>query len=182
MPTIDLEKLDEKGLPRPNETCTKCKTWTDHIVKAGMARRLYRADKRQVEKGEPIYAADLEKVIMLPRLPGIKTAIFTRRIIFFNETFAPVGGHGKALGYLWHEGIRGRNDHVHTSSFYPARNSRIRHQSRYGRIIVKHRIKIGRCFVLFCITSTKIMHCNPSSCVTWKRDILSWQQTHFTLP
>ena len=53
---------------------------------------------------------------MLPRLPGIKTAIFTRQIILFNETFVPVG-HADPLGFLWHEGIRGRNDEDITSVF-----------------------------------------------------------------
>ena len=60
---------------------------------------------------EEYFAADLQKVIMLPRLPGMKTAIFTRRIILFHETFVPLGGHGsRPYGYIWHEGIRGRND------------------------------------------------------------------------
>ena len=34
----------------------------------------------------------MEKVIMLPRLPGLKKVIFTRRFILFHETFAPLGG------------------------------------------------------------------------------------------
>ena len=140
LPTIDLEKLDEKGLPRPDETCTKCKTWMDHIVKAGVARRLYRADnKRQVEKGEPISAADLEKIIMLPRLPGIKTEtkplhlleVMVKHLVISGMKEFPV--------------ITARISLVHTSSFYPARNSRIR-QSRYGRIIVQH----NKNWTLFC--------------------------------
>ena len=53
----------------------------------------------------------MQKVIMLSRLPGLKV-VFCKRIVVFNETFAPVGGskHGKdkAAGVLWHEGIRGR--------------------------------------------------------------------------
>ena len=39
---------------------------------------------------------------MFPRLPGMKSAIFTRRIILFNETFPPLG-HDKPYGYIWHE-------------------------------------------------------------------------------
>ena len=51
---------------------------------------MYRNDcKKQVNEKQTIFAGDLEKVIMLPRMPGFKTSIF-------NETFAPVGGHGKA--------------------------------------------------------------------------------------
>ena len=32
---------------------------------------------------------------MLPRLPGLKIAIFCRRIILSNETFVPLGGKGR---------------------------------------------------------------------------------------
>ena len=35
----------------------------------------------------------------------------------FNETFAPVGGHGTPLGYLWHAGIRGQNDEDISSTY-----------------------------------------------------------------
>ena len=50
---------------------------------------------------------------MLTRLPGMKKAIFTRRIVFFNETFSPLGGKKHlrdTIAVLWHEGIKGRND------------------------------------------------------------------------
>ena len=53
----------------------------------------------------------MQKVIMLSRLPGLKV-VFCKRIVVFNETFAPVGGSknekDKAAGVFWHEGIRGR--------------------------------------------------------------------------
>ena len=60
---------------------------------------------------EHIVSADLQKVIMLPILPGLKKAIFCKRIVMFNETFAPLGGskNEKPAGMLWHEGISGRN-------------------------------------------------------------------------
>ncbi|GFR71875.1 hypothetical protein ElyMa_000364300 [Elysia marginata] len=43
---------------------------------------------------------------MLPRLPGVKSCIFTKRIIAFNETFAALGAAGKnttvvARGNCW---------------------------------------------------------------------------------
>ena len=34
----------------------------------------------------------MQKVIMLPRLPGLKVVVFCKRIAVFNETFAPAGG------------------------------------------------------------------------------------------
>ena len=94
-PGVDTDKLKEKGLPEPQGGCNKCRNWASHIIKAEIARKAYREDKiKQANGHEEFFAADLQKVIMLPRLPGVKTAMFTRRRILFNETFAPLGGHG----------------------------------------------------------------------------------------
>ena len=55
----------------------------------------------------------MQKVIMLPRLSGLKVVVFCKRIVVFNETFAPNGGSknskDKVTGVLWREGIRGRS-------------------------------------------------------------------------
>ena len=118
LPEVDEEKCEKYRNPLPIPSCTKCHDWAHHIVRVDIARALYRKDgKESVQGGDPVYSADLEKVIMLPRLPGNKTAVFTRRIVLFNETFAPAGGHGSPLGYVWHEGIRGRNDEDIASTF-----------------------------------------------------------------
>ena len=37
-----------------------------------------------------LFSADMEKVNMLPRLPGVKNAVFTRRIVMYHATFAPL--------------------------------------------------------------------------------------------
>ena len=60
---------------------------------------------------------------MLPRLPDIKTCIFTKRIIAFNETFTPLGGNckskpGKPIGILWHEAVTGRDAGDIASAYY----------------------------------------------------------------
>ena len=55
--------------------------------------------------------------MMLPRLPGLKKAIFCKRLVMFNELFVPVGKkHGKGIG-LWHEGIAGRSAAKISSTF-----------------------------------------------------------------
>ena len=45
-------------------------------------------------------------------MPGVKGAVFTKRIVTFNMTFAPLGGRkgGRPLGIIWHEETCGRND------------------------------------------------------------------------
>ena len=55
----------------------------------------------------------MQKGFMLPKFPGLKVEVFCKRIVVFNERFAPVGrsknGKDKATGVLWHEGIWGRS-------------------------------------------------------------------------
>ena len=64
---------------------------------------------------------------MLLRKPGVKTAVFTRRIIAFHETFAPVGKNSKRapLAVIWHEGVGGRSGEEVASTFIAA----LRHPS-----------------------------------------------------
>ena len=71
---------------------------------------MYRHDRdRLVGETELVVSVDMQKVIMLPRIPGLKVVVFCKRIVIFNETFAPLGKGKKATGVLWHEGIKGRS-------------------------------------------------------------------------
>ena len=95
--------------------CETCLRHEEHLVRAKLSRDLYREDKeKNVGPENHYFSMDMEKVIMLPHLPGIKTSLFTRRIIMFNQTIAPLGGKGsgdgKAIGFLWHEATQGRKD------------------------------------------------------------------------
>ena len=56
------------------------------------------------------FSVDLQKVIMIPRLPGVKSVVFTERIIAYNLTFAPLGDKKKTpekqmkpYAVTWHE-------------------------------------------------------------------------------
>ena len=79
------------------ENCSLCSTWKLHATCAKICREEYRWDVQRNEKnsGAIYFACDMEKVIMCPRFPGMKRVIFTRRIILFHETFAPLGGGEK---------------------------------------------------------------------------------------
>ena len=70
--------------------------------------------------GEVMAAVDMQKVVMLPRMPGVKKAIFTKRLIAFHMTFAPLSGrsrNGKPSGIVWNESISGRSDEDVTSTY-----------------------------------------------------------------
>ena len=47
-------------------------------------------------KKEAVISIDMQKILMLPRMP-IKNCIFTRRLAQFHQTFAPLGGKLSAL-------------------------------------------------------------------------------------
>ena len=66
-----------------------------------------------------VRSVDMQKIIMLPRMPGVKTIAFTKRIIAFQETFAAVGTKPKRLNILivWHEVLAGRSSSEIASCF-----------------------------------------------------------------
>ena len=72
-------------------TCLQCEKWQQHSKSATESRLHYRSDaERDLPEDTSIRSVDLQKVIMLPRLPGVKSAVFTRRIVAYHETFASV--------------------------------------------------------------------------------------------
>ena len=96
-----------------NLQCSACLQWRNHIERARKARKLYRHDAdKEWSDDYTVRIADLQKVMMLPRLPGCKTAAFTSRVVAFNETFALMGKHSKVkrrhIAVAWHEAIAGR--------------------------------------------------------------------------
>lgn len=115
------QKIDNINVNEGTENeCNDYIVWKNHIQKASKARNHYRIDKTKTVNDEIIIvSADMQKVVMLPRLKGLKTAIFCKRLIAFNETFANIGSkslHTSAV--LWNEAIAGRTAEEVTSSFY----------------------------------------------------------------
>lgn len=103
-----------------NELCELCIKWKKHIDKAKASRQEYRRDRQlQTDSGKTnIYSADLQKIIMLPRMEEFKSVCFTRRIIAFNESFVPLGPNTRTIAAIWHEGIAGRKKEEITSTFH----------------------------------------------------------------
>ena len=64
-------------------------------------------------------SVDMQKVVMLLRVPGYKIAIFTKRMVCFHETFASIASFvdHRPLGVVWNEPITGRNACDVASSF-----------------------------------------------------------------
>ena len=94
------------------------------MTRARDARAEYRRDAdREWDHDEAVCSADLMKVSLLPILPH-KAAIFTPRLIVFNETFAPLVKKGarsekeKPLAVLWHEAVAGRDAEDVAATFW----------------------------------------------------------------
>nr|CAI5862462.1 unnamed protein product [Callosobruchus analis] len=103
------------------ENCDVCKTWKIHQLKATNARKNYQEDAVKIKQEDEIFvAADLQKVIMLPRLETFKENLFTPRIVVYNESFVPLGKKSKTYPWavLWHEGVVGRSKDDIISTFY----------------------------------------------------------------
>jgi hypothetical protein len=106
-----------------NPDCDACKNWSLHIQRAKASRDKYRLDKIESERlieGVIYFSADLQKVIMLPRMDTFKSVVFTKRIIAFNESFVPLGElkTQKPHAAIWHEGTAGRKKEDIVSTFH----------------------------------------------------------------
>lgn len=105
-----------------DSSCSDCEKYAIHHGKYTAARDLYGKHKLIPQNStEEYYSADLEKVIMLPRLETFKVAIFCQRLVAYNQTFAPLGkitSELKPLTVIWHDGIAGRKQEDIMSAFY----------------------------------------------------------------
>ena len=125
--TESRDLIEDRLAKVKSGVCEECDAWILHILRANKSREAYRKDADTYPSDNVFYvSADKQKVIMLPRLPGLKTAVFTRRIILYHETYAPLipsketkkkwkeekrpRRQIKPLGIIWHEGIQGRYD------------------------------------------------------------------------
>ena len=113
----------KKEVGENEHDCADCKKHIEHIQRDKLCRGCYKEDKKAQDDGsnDTLYVSlDLQKVRMLPEIPGVKTAVFTQRICAYNESFVPIG-KGEGLipphAFIWHQGIAGRMDEDITSCF-----------------------------------------------------------------
>ncbi|KAK3775298.1 hypothetical protein RRG08_030967 [Elysia crispata] len=75
--------------------------------------------RRTPDDQEVITSVDLQKVMMPPRLPGVKSCPFTRRIIVVYEPFAGLGTSSNNIAVVWNESVTGRNiDDISCSAYW----------------------------------------------------------------
>ena len=87
------------------EDCNDCEMAKIHLEKAKKARENYQKD-HEYPQDSAVFAADMQRVILLPKLPS-KEHFFVSRLVVFNETFAALSDSPDYC-MLWHEAISGR--------------------------------------------------------------------------
>lgn len=122
----------------------------DHIQHAERAFREYRNDASQ---NTHAFSMDLQKVQLLPIIPGSKETVFTSRLVSFNQTFAPIvkksGKHSQCV--LWHEGQQGRNLKTWPARLSNSSTSIETYKKLFcGVTIVLAKTKIGPCSLHLC--------------------------------
>lgn len=127
----ECEQCEEYGIHKSthgisdNETgeCNDCQSYQKHKNQYTNARLEYQQDSELSinDTSTAYYSADLQKVVMLPRMEGFKVVVFTRRIIVFNESFVPLKKTTKnnlPVAIIWHEGVSGRKKEDIISAFH----------------------------------------------------------------
>ena len=81
----------------PDPECQDCMKYIIHKQKASISRQHYDADKKKdTQPGTEVYvSANVQKVLMLPAMTGVKSCVITNRLVVFHETFAPLGEQKK---------------------------------------------------------------------------------------
>lgn len=104
--TCSTLKMHVDGETHNSEGCDDCRKYTQHRDRAKRAREQYHKDQENIPDDTAVYTADMQKIILLPKME-IKEHFFISRLVVFNETFASVRGDCDYC-ILWHEAIAGR--------------------------------------------------------------------------
>ncbi|CAH2010131.1 unnamed protein product [Acanthoscelides obtectus] len=98
-------------------SCKICCQFENHKKSYTEARQHYENDSNQeVMQDEKVYAVDMQKVLLLPKM-STKESFFVSRLVVFNETFASLHKDGNIF-VMWHEAIRGRSATDVASAYY----------------------------------------------------------------
>ena len=135
-----------------DQFCKKCNSWNEHVKRAKISRESYEEDSEfDWPSHVSVKSVDLRKVIMLPRIPGVKNIAFSKRIIAFHETFATVGTKytKPKLSGVWHEALAGRSASEVASCFEAAlRLARDITHHFFGLTTVQVKTETGGCYLL----------------------------------
>lgn len=116
---LSLEQTNIENTETDTPTgCEACMQYKKHRERYRIAREEYTKDsKQEFHENTDIYAVDMQKVIIIPKMT-IKNSFFVSRLVVFHETFANLKQGGENMCVIWHEAIMGRNSPDVTSAYY----------------------------------------------------------------
>ena len=83
---LPKNRYEVEDIDNDEQTCETCKKHENHLERAKKSREGYRKDPSLNKTFEEAYfLMDMQKILMLPHPPGIKTALFTRRIFMISH-------------------------------------------------------------------------------------------------
>ena len=91
-PCLEYNRIKENGCSGEEVSCITCTEWVKHTVRKVIAISWYEDKQRAKDADEAVCSVDMQKIIMLPQMPGVKSCIFARRSVKFHMTFALLGG------------------------------------------------------------------------------------------
>ena len=178
----------EHGNLEEGNAVENCDSWKAHVERANVSRKLYKEDAGlEPTPSKAYFSVDMQKAIMLLRIPGVKKAVFTNRLVTFHETFAPFGRFSKTKGIVptggnmaWRNlGSKRRrcSQYIWKKSF-EVLNTKAQNILYFGVIIVQGKIKIwsfSPCSVI-CWMSMAAQNQVPLNIL--KKVTHSWLLTH----
>jgi hypothetical protein len=93
-----------------DKRCVICVNAKAHLERAAQARNEYNHLDSITDVSCKVYAADMQKIILLPKMTT-KEHFFTSRLVTFYETFACLNPttEDSDLVIVWHEAVSGRS-------------------------------------------------------------------------
>ncbi|KAK3801238.1 hypothetical protein RRG08_039109 [Elysia crispata] len=84
-------QLHEHSQPQENPDCDSCKIQLEHKRNyVSVCIHYKKHAEEDPDEGRTIYvAADVQKLIMLPSMPDVKSCVFPNRLVACHETFEP---------------------------------------------------------------------------------------------
>ena len=89
------------------ETCAECEGSRRHMMRYVNARKAYQDDANSDNRNQSLFTADMQKVILLPKMTT-KEHFFVSRLVVFNATFASMNEEVD-FAVLWHKGSEQKN-------------------------------------------------------------------------
>lgn len=100
-----------------NVSAINTKKKDDHLSYAKLARCEYDNDAKIDMPNVKVFAGDMQKVVLLPRMPNVKESFFTPRLLVYNETFAAMQKNELHFCVLWSEATADRKMDSVSSAF-----------------------------------------------------------------